>query len=262
MVSTFTIVSIAGGLVTLAVLATVIVMLENNSKRKAKLKDKILQRIKTYQNLLTSFDPKLMPIPVRSLLLDEILLGLNSIEKLDSQDNWVQRQIVVTNDEINQLKHAKAPSKNPTVKAQALRETQQRLQHLVKVLQFIGRSRRSRRTLVAEQIKELSSLYVRIGVNTHQQIAEQALSQSKHKVALHHLNQALAQYSRSNHRKFVKEIEQLRQKVQTVTQQLSSSQQQAMQAQAQAKVDPNKKDRGLDRMFDEQAASTARRSLR
>ena len=60
MVSTFTIVSIAGGLVTLAVLATVIVMLENNSKRKAKLKDKILQRIKTYQNLLTSFDPKLI----------------------------------------------------------------------------------------------------------------------------------------------------------------------------------------------------------
>lgn len=249
------------GLILLGGLFYISYMLETRKKRQAMIVSSAYDKITKYQRFLDVFPQGVLPKEIQLLLIEEIMNHIKTIKKSNGNDARAPRL-----EEQAQQHHKdimKLPNKPPVAPMvkdlAAAKEVQMQFKNLFRLLSFIGKTRKQHRKTINNNIKTLHTLFVETGVNVHRNIAEQAAQQSKGKLALHHLNQAIGEYARVDPKKYADKIKALRQQIASMEKLYKN--QPVQQPEQPAAAKPEKKDRGLDRMFDQQEAMKARRNI-
>jgi len=259
---TYIVVSIAAGLAILGGIFYVSFLFENQKKRNAMLIAKANDRAQKYQKFLDCFQADVLPKDIKLVLIEEVLFNLKNAQRLNTSDSRTAR--LVDEAEVNHkdiLKSQDKPPQVPKVKdLSAAKEVQLQFKNLFRLLNYIGKTRKIHTKVINKNLKVLQSLFVETGVSVHRSIAEAAATQSKNKLALYHLNQAIGEYARVDAKKFAGQIKELRLRIAAVDQTPKAAAQ-ANNAEPAAPAKPAKKDRGLDRMFDDKASSEAKRNM-
>jgi|GEM_PF-1297485 len=264
--------SVVIGLGMLSIVFYLTSMLEKNKQRKSTRLALAGDRVQKYQRYLHVLPADTLPQDIQAILIEESIYNLKQILAV-GPDPKASRLLTEAQEQQKKLKQQPVkPAQVP--KAKSMREANEfklHFKNLFKLLKYIGKTRKQHTTSINKNFKVLQSLFVETGAKVHLDIAETATQQSKLKLAMHHFKLASGEYARADSKKFAKQIRDLKVKVQAIDQQLKSNQPviepDAAEGESQStdidnQAKPQKKDRGLSRMFDEQASNQARRSLR
>ena len=261
---TYIILSVLIGLVLLGSVLYVSYLFESMKSRKAMLLAKAGDKVQKYQKFLDILPEGTLPKEVQMVLIEEIIHNLQQILKID-QDPKANRLLQSALEQQKIIaKQKDKPPKVPKAKdMQAAKEIQLHFKNLFKLLKFIGATRKHHTKVINKNLKILQNLYVETGAKVHRDTAEAAIQQSKSKLALYHLNQAIAEYARTDAKKFTNEIKALRNRANQLDQAMKQQKKetQAKQDKEAPTTSKPKKDRGLDRMFDENASNSAKKRL-
>lgn len=260
----YTIAIVVLGLIIVGSIFYISFKLENAQQRKALLASKAADRMQKYHRFLNCFEEGVLPKDVKLVLIEEVLHNLRSMRKLDAANPRTARLLEEAESQHQQiLKSESKPAKVPKARNQAaVKEIQLQFKNLFRLLNHIGKTRKVHAKTINKNLKILQSLFVETGVTLHRNIAEAAIQQEKHKLAIYHLNQAIGEYARTDAKTFTSQIKELKQRAASLEQQLKTSHQKQQASESSDSASKTKKDRGLDRMFDEQAAASAKKKMR
>ena len=255
-------VSVIVGLIVLGGIFYISYLFETMKQRKAILLSRAGDKVQKYQRFLECFQEGVLPKEVQMVLIEEIIHNLNQILKLDTTDSKASRMMeeaLAQQKSIEKMKNA--PPQVPKVKdMQGAKEIQLQFKNLFKLLKYIGKTRKVHTKTINKNLKILQSLFVETAATVHRKTAEQAIAQNKGKLALYHLNLAIGEYARTDSRTFAKQIKDLRSRAQQLDAQLKEAKR--GQQPKKETIENTKKDRGLGRMFDEDAEMSAKKNMR
>lgn len=237
-------------------------LIETAKQRQALLMSKTAERVHKFQRFLDCFQEGVLPKEIKLVLIEEILFNLRKMLSMNSQDGRTLRLLEQAETQHSDiLKSPDHPPKVPRVKDLAnAKEIQLQFKNLFRLLSYIGKTRKQHTKIINKNLTVLQSLFVETGVSLHKTIAESAAQQNKSKLALYHLNQAMGEYARVDSKKFASQIKELRQQILNFEKQINNTKPETTVKKEAA--EQKKKDRGLDRMFDQQAELSAKRNMR
>lgn len=218
----------------LFILVAVTITLQQVEKANAK-KGALIAALKgqtrNFQQLLEGFPEGFLSRDLKLLVCQCIGEGLDQLVRIDRtnpQHLQVQRQL---SERVTQLQAQPADqSQYQTLNNPAqMQELQKLLNNLYNVIQRLYQNKRMNAAQAESYSKQVQRLSTRLALDTHLNIAQQALSEHKPRLAIHHYGQAIDKMSKDNgDGSFTAQIEayQLRcQELEVVDQQLQKQQQ-------------------------------------
>lgn len=218
----------------LFVLVAVTITLQQIEKANAK-KSALIAALKAqtrnFQQLLEGFPEGFLSRDLKLLVCQCIGEGLEQLVRIDRtnpQHQQVQRQL---NERVAQLQALPADQSqyqalnNPA----QMQELQKLLNNLYNVVQRLYQNKRLNEAQAESYSKQVQRLATRLGLDTHLNIAQQALGERKLRLAIHHYGQAIEKMAKDNaDGAFTAQIEAYRarcQELDTLDQQLQKQQQ-------------------------------------
>jgi hypothetical protein len=222
--------------------------IEKANAKKSALVAALKGQTRNFQQLLEGFPEGFLSRDLKLLVCQCIGEGLDQLVQLDKanpQHQQMQRQLT---ERIATLQAQPADQSqyqalnNPA----QMQELQKLLNSLYNVVQRLYQNKRMNAAQAESYSKQVQRLSTRLGLDTHLNIAQQALGERKLRLAIHHYGQAIDKMSKDNgDGSFTAQIEayQLRcQELDTLDQQLQKQQQTSSATSAEWKTLEQKED--------------------
>jgi hypothetical protein len=174
--------------------------IEKANAKKSALIAALKGQVRNFQQLLEGFPEGFLSRDLKLLVCQCISEGLDQlvrIDKTNTQHLQLQRQLA---ERVTQLKAQPADqSQYQTLNNPAqMQELQKLLNNLYNVVQRLYQNKRMNAAQAETYSKQVQRLSTRLALDTHLNIAQQALGDHKPRLAIHHYGQAIEKMSKDN----------------------------------------------------------------